>query len=163
MKFLNTILNGINKVKKFEEAHAHCDVPCGIYDPHLAQLSAHTVLRMVNLINDLDKNAEDYVHKYTRYTLVKEEHAEKVKHEIRILWGDYFKPEHAEQFPELQDLVWKAMKLGSKARQEVNEEAARELLDTVQKIAEIFWKSKGMEPKRIPAPYPTGGKLVVPQ
>ncbi len=143
-----------------EKGYAHCDIPCGIYDPHAAQMSAHTVLRMVNLIQQLDKNAPDYFHKFTRYTMVKEEHAELCKHEIRILWGDYFKEEHVQQFPDLPTLVWKALKLGSQARQNVDENIAKELIEVVMQIAEIFWKTKGKTPKRVPSPYPTGGEIV---
>ncbi len=163
MKVLNTILSKIAIVKRFDVAHAHCDVPCGIYDPYPAQISAHTVLRMIHLIHSLEKEDPEYFHKYTRYTLVKEEHAENVKHEMRILWGDYFKPDHMEEFPELPDLMWKVMKTASEARQHVSEGAAKKLLEIVQSIAEIFWKTKGVESKRIPSPYPTGGELVVPQ
>lgn len=149
-------------------AYAHCDIPCGIYDPHNAQMAAHTVIRMTNLILDLkiDQNApiEDrkkFIHALTRYTKVKEEHAELVKHEIRILWGDYFKEEHLTKFPDLHNLVFKTMKLASKARQEINLEVANELLQTVQKIAEIFFKTKELEVLRVKSPYPTGGEIVL--
>ncbi len=150
-------------------AYAHCDIPCGIYDPHLAQMAAHTVIRMTNLINDLRPSSAEppfderkkIISQISRLTKVKEEHAELVKHEIRILWGDYFKEEHLKQYPELNDLVFRTMKLASKARQEVNIEAANELLDTVQKIAEIFFTTKGVKPLRIKSPYPTGGEIVL--
>ncbi len=133
-----------------------------ILDPHSAQLAAFTALRMTQLIVQLDKNDPNYSHKLSRYIATKEKHTELCKHEIRILWGDYFKEEHEKEHPELSKLVWKAMKLGSKVKQEVNEEAALELVKTVQEIAEIFWKTKGRETVRIPAPYPTGGELVLP-
>ncbi|MBI4170071.1 MAG: superoxide dismutase, Ni [Candidatus Aenigmarchaeota archaeon] len=160
-----------NKIKTAPEAHAHCDIPCGIYDPHLAQLAAHTVIRMVSLIHELPRLTPDIspqerleiVHNLARYTATKDEHAELCKKEIRILWGDYFKPEHVQQFPELHDLVWKVMKLGSKSRQHVSLEDAHDLLATVQKIAEIFWKTKGYQTVNVKAPYPSGGELVVPK
>ncbi|MCH8908656.1 MAG: superoxide dismutase, Ni, partial [Candidatus Heimdallarchaeota archaeon] len=82
---------------------------------------------------------------------------------IRILWGDYFTPEHVTDHPSLNDLVWKAMKQGSKGRQTQNLAAAQEMLGTVQEIAEIFWKTKGKSPRRIAAPYPSGGELVLPE
>lgn len=141
-------------------AHAHCDIPCGIYDPHLAQMAAHTVIRMTNLINEL-KDSD--MHKLVRYTHVKEEHAELVKKEVRILWGDYFKDEHLKEHPNLNELVFKTMKLASKARQEVNIDAANQLLATVQEIAQIFWKTKGRETVRVPSSYPSGGELVLPK
>ncbi len=149
----------MRKSRELEEKN----IECGIYDPHTAQLSAFTVLRMIHLMKQLDKNDPDYVHKLARYTATKEEHAELCKHEIRVLWGDYFKEEHLNEYKDLPNLVWKALKLGSKVRQEVNEEAAQELIKTVQEIAEIFWKTKGRETVRISAPYPTGGELVLPK
>ncbi|MHA1942703.1 MAG: superoxide dismutase, Ni [Candidatus Hodarchaeales archaeon] len=155
MKLLNMILRP-------QTVYAHCDVPCGIYDPHLAQVAAHTVVRMVNLINELPNlTTQEYAHKFSRYITVKEEHAELVKHEIRIIWGDFIKPDHVEQFPELPDLVWKIMQLGSKARQEVNIDAAKDLLSAVLKFSEIFWKIKGKESFRISAPYPNAGDELV--
>lgn len=147
-------------------AYAHCDVPCGIYDPHTAQLAAHTVIRMTSLIQDLKQDAQtedakkSSMHKLIRYAQVKEQHAEMVKHEVRVLWGDYFKPEHMKEYPQLQELINQALKLASKARQEINGDAALELLKTVQEIAEIFFKTKGMTFVRVKAPYPTGGELV---
>ena len=151
-------------LRKFStEAYAHCDVPCGIYDPHIAQISAHTVIRMVDLMAGLDKSDPDYDLKLSRYISVKEESGELVKHEIRILWGDFFKPEHLTDYPNLNDLVWKAMKLGSAGRQTQNKQSALDLLATVQTIAEIFWKTKGKNPRRIAAPYPSGGELVLPE
>jgi len=169
MSLIYKFFNAINRVKPAPQVEAHCDIPCGIYDPHHAQLSAHTVVRMVNLIGELKRPGPDttpeerdtYVHQLARYTAVKEEHAEQCKREVRILWGDYFKPEHVKQYPELHELAFKVMKLGSKARQEINEAAAKELLETVQKIAEIFWKTKDLEPVRVKAPFPSGGEMVL--
>ena len=85
--------------------NAHCDIPCGIYDPHQAQIAAHTVVRMVQLITDLgDATDTESRNKLVRYIAVKEEHAELAKKELRILWGDYFRPEHLEQHPNLHGL-----------------------------------------------------------
>src|SRR5579863_6567092 len=105
--------------------YAHCDIPCGIYDPIDAQLSALTVLRMDQLIAELAAPAKEakgeerseYVSKISRYTSVKDQHAEKVKHEVRVIWGDFFTPDHAKQFPQIHELTWKIMKAASKARQ----------------------------------------------
>lgn len=163
------LLNFLLKILPEKIAYAHCDVPCGIYDPHAAQLAAHTVIRMVNLINEVKASSDNapfeerkkIIHQIARLTLVKEEHAERVKHEVRILWGDYFKEEHVKEYPELHDLVFKTMKLASAARQNIDLDAANELLSNVQKIAEIFYKTKGIEPVRVKAPYPTGGEIVL--
>lgn len=175
MNFLYSLFRVIDKIIPAKIAYAHCDIPCGIYDPHIAHMAVHTVIRMVNLINETVTNMQanpnpsveerrDFIHKISRYTKVKDEHAELCKHEIRILWGDYFKPEHVEKYPELHELVWKVMKLGSKTRQEINLQAAEELLETVNKIAGIFWKTKGLETAKVKAAfYPTGNETVYPK
>ena len=158
MPLLHSALKLIDKIYPANIAYAHCDIPCGIYDPHMAQMAAHTVIRMITLIGESKGDA----HKIARLTRVKEEHAELCKHEIRILWGDYFKLEHLKKYPDLHELVWKVMKLGSKTKQEVNMESAGELLEAVNKIAEIFWKTKDMATVRYNAPYPTGNETVYP-
>ncbi|MBS3053148.1 MAG: superoxide dismutase, Ni [Candidatus Aenigmarchaeota archaeon] len=175
MQLIHRFFEAINRILPAKPVYAHCDIPCGIYDPHLAQMAAHTVIRMNTLIGELQKehgkdhkdhnhnHMQEHVHKMARYTLVKEEHAELCKKEIRILWGDYFKPEHADKHPELHELVWNVMKQASKARQEINMQAAEDLLETVNKIAEIFWETKGVKTSRVKAPYPTGREIVVPK
>lgn len=150
------ILKTISKLLPVKTIYAHCDIPCGIYDPHQAQLAAHTVIRMTKMIQE---SAEDLA-KVHRMMNVKEEHAEIVKNEVRIIWGDYFKEEHIEKFPNLHNLVFEIMKLASKTKQNVDPEAAGQLLAKVQEFAEIFYKSKNMEPLRIPSGYPTEGEVV---
>ncbi len=139
------------------EASAHCDIPCGIYDPHLAQIGAHTVIRMTDLIKGTRS-----AHDIARYVHIKEEHAELIKQEVRIIWGDYFKPEHVKKFPELHKLVWSIMKQGSAGKQESSKKHAKELLESVLTFAEIFWATKGVKTKRVKAPYPSGGEIVQP-
>lgn len=159
-----------DRVAPPEAVHAHCDIPCGIYDPHLAQLGAQTVIRMNQLVEQLPKPGPDasgeerdkYVHAVERYTAVKEEHAELVKKEVRIIWGDYFRPEHLEKYPDLHTTVWSIMKLASKARQELNMQAAQDLLAQVQKFAEIFWATKGAPVRRQPSLQTVGGESVYP-
>ncbi len=161
--------NPFTRVFSVETVHAHCDIPCGIYDPALAQTAAQTVVRMNQLIDALQPPAasaskadmDRYLHSLARYTAVKEEHAELAKREVRIIWGDYFKPEHVEKYPDLHATVWNIMKLGSKCRQEVNMQAAQDLLAAVQKFAEIFWQSKGASVKRQASLQAVGGESVV--
>src|ERR1041384_6439885 len=101
----------LNRAMGGRDAYAHCDVPCGIYDPHAAQIAAHTVIRMVDLIEGLGElNSTEKAHTFARHVAVKEEHARIAEHEIIILWTDYFRPEHAEANPNLHDLVWKTCK-----------------------------------------------------
>jgi len=153
----------INFLYPARKVHAHCDIPCGIYDPHQAQIAALTAVRMNQLIKDLpNEDSNEVKAKLVRYVNIKEEHAELCKKELRILWADYFKPEHVEKHPELHDLFWKAMKTASKTRQEISLEVSEDLLETVRKIAEIFWSTKGAETKRQPSLQASGGELVYP-
>ena len=166
----NTLVKTLKGVLDPNVAHAHCDIPCGIYDPHLAQLAALTVIRMNQLIRDLPKPApqvaseerDAYVAAMGRYVAVKEHHAELCKQELRILWGDYFRPEHSQQYPDLHERFFSAMKLASQARQKNDMDAAQKLLAAVQGIAEIFWKTKGASATRQPSRQTAGGELVYP-
>ena len=125
---------------------AHCDIPCGIYDPHGAQLASQTVLKMVQKLKELKKPEDDdwleYKNSMTRMILTKEQHAELCKRDILILWTDYFKAEHLEKFPDLHDLVWKTTKLCSDNKRAVDEAKANELVAQVDKIADIFAQTK---------------------
>lgn len=169
MAIITRIVNAIIKQLQAETVYAHCDVPCGIYDPHLAQIAAHTVVRMDALMAETTFTSpcttEDsliYSHRIARLTAVKEEHAELAKRELRILWADYFRPEHVEQYPELHDAFWKAMKAGSAARQNSTMESGQALLSATQQIAEIFWKTKGANPVRQPSRQTSGDEIVYP-
>jgi nickel superoxide dismutase len=125
-------------------AYAHCDVPCGIYDPHAAELAARTVARMVELIGQIPVASTEIAdrNKFVRCVTVKEQHAEIVKHEIQVIWSDYFKPEHLERYPDLHDRVWKILKLAGKNKQNVDAAAAAELEAAVKEFADIFWSTK---------------------
>lgn len=168
---IKVLLRAIDKISRPKTIYAHCDIPCGIYDPHNAQVAAHTVIRMTTLINELEASADEpdfaerkkIISQVSRLTRVKEEHAELVKHEVRIIWGDYFKPEHVEKYPKLHSLVFEIMKLGSKARQEAKPEACQQLLAKVQEFAEIFWETKGVKTTKVPSNYPSGGEIVLPK
>jgi nickel superoxide dismutase len=125
-------------------AYAHCDVPCGIYDPHAAELAARTVARMVELIGQIPAGTTDLAdrNKLIRCVAVKEQHAEIVKHEIAVIWADYFKPEHVERYPDLHDRTWKILKLAGKNKQNIDAAAAAELEAAVKEYADIFWSTK---------------------
>ena len=124
--------------------HAHCDIPCGIYDPAGAQQAAQTVARMVELIGQIAAGSTAVAdrNKFIRCVTVKEEHAEIVKHEVQVIWSDYFKPEHLEAHPDLHDKVWKLLKLAGKNKQSVDAEAAAQLEAAVKEFSEIFWSTK---------------------
>ena len=170
---LRSALRFIDRLDPPATVHAHCDIPCGIYDPHLAQIAALTCIRMNQLIEALEapggaggppskEDRDKYVNSLARYVTVKEEHAELVKREVRIIWGDYFKPEHLEKHKDLHQTVWNIMKLGSTVRQQVNAQAANDLLAEVQKFAEAFWATKDAKTQRVPSRQAVGGELVLP-
>lgn len=156
------LLNALDEKFDFQRARAHCDVPCGIYDPITAQIAALTVVRMVDLMHALDAEGVAYQNSMSRYIAVKEEHAEKAKHEIRVIWGDYIKAPHLEQFPELHSLTHKIMQFGSKSRQTADREAAVEFVEDINRFAEIFWATKSVPTKRAKAPYAPALELVYP-
>src|SRR6202008_3585080 len=91
--------------------HAHCDLPCGVYDPEQARIEAESVHR----INEKDA-ANEAVAFRPRAVPIKEARAERVKHHLGVLWHDYFKPEHLEKVPNLHDLFWTATKQVSKVK-----------------------------------------------
>jgi nickel superoxide dismutase len=163
---LHELFSKIDGLVGIPRAKAHCDIPCGIYDPHQAQVAALTVIRMLDLMADLT-NAQktptlEYHNSISRQIAVKEEHAELVKREVRVIWGDYLKQEHLDKYPELPGLVHKIMQLGSKCRQGVSRETAMDLLAAVNRFAEIFWETKGIATKRVNAPYKPGEEIVYP-
>jgi nickel superoxide dismutase len=123
-------------------AHAHCDIPCGIYDPTPAKIAADTVAKMVEKINGAAGTATADRNTFIRSVAVKEEHAQICKKELLILWSDYFKPEHLEKYPKLHDTFWKAAKLCSKNKQSVDAQAAADLQAAVKEISDIFWATK---------------------
>ncbi|MBI2334333.1 superoxide dismutase, Ni [Candidatus Daviesbacteria bacterium] len=139
MSFLNILL----KLLPSKPVWAHCDIPCGIYDPAAAQLAAKTVLKMVQKLKEIKAepgSPEELQarNNFVRMVSVKETHAEICKREILILWTDYFKSEHLEKFPDLHDLVWKTCKLCSDNKRAVDEAKAEDLVEAVDKIAHIF-------------------------
>ena len=141
------MLQTLKRLMTTREVHAHCDIPCGIYDPIAAKIAAQTVLKMVVRIQamDADDMSIEGGNSFSRYVVVKEEHAELCKRELNILSNDYFKPEHLEAHPDLPMKVWNATKLASTNKQGVDREAAENLVAAVDEIATIFWATKGVE------------------
>ena len=160
------LIKSLDQLTHFDEVKAHCDIPCGIYDPHQAQIGALTVIRMIDLMQGLPADHHDgelaFHNSLSRYIAVKEEHAELVKHEVRVIFGDFIKEEHLTKYPELQGLVFKIMKLGSKGRQGTDRAEAVKLLEAVNRFAEIFWEIKGVQTKRAKAPYAPAEEVVYP-
>lgn len=130
-------------IRPSQRAYAHCDVPCGIYDPKEAQIAAETVEKMMTLIAALgETTSPEHLNSFVRYVQVKEEHAERVKQAVRVIWGDYFKPPHLEMFPDLHTKVWNIMKTAGACKQGVNLDDAKRLRAEVDEFADMFWKTK---------------------
>lgn len=161
------LIKQLDRLFSFTVAKAHCDIPCGIYDPITAQIAALTVVRMVDLIDDHHSHStvqdKEFYNRLVRLITVKEEHAEKVKHEIRIIFGDFIKSEHVEKYPELPQLFHKIMQLGSADKQKSDKASAVELLDKINRFAEIFWEIKGIKTKKAKAPYAPNLEFVYPE
>tara|TARA_B100000809_G_scaffold131230_2_gene129045 strand:+ start:28363 stop:28857 length:495 start_codon:yes stop_codon:yes gene_type:complete len=162
---LNKTINILERIIPIKEVQAHCDIPCGIYDPGQVLVACLTVIRMTDLINDHKeiKHSVDWHNEVNRYIAEKERHAAIVKHEIRTIWGDFFKAPQFKKYPELHELTHSIMLLGSKTRQEVNKDAALQLLEKVNRFAEIFWETKGVSTKKAVCPYPPSLEVVYPQ
>lgn len=133
----------IRRVSPFGVARAHCDIPCGIYDPRDAIQAAQTCIRMTELLLELGEPSEVAGHNsFSRYVTVKEEHAKKAKDDILVIWTDYFKPEHLAAYPDLHEKVWNACKLGSQVKQGVDMDAAQQFKSALEEIGDIFWETK---------------------
>ncbi|MDA8039208.1 MAG: superoxide dismutase, Ni [Actinomycetota bacterium] len=118
-------------------AFAHCDLPCGVYDPAQARIEAESVKACMEKFN----GSGDAVFR-ERAVLIKEERAELVKHHLWVLWTDYFKPEHLEKHPELHELFWKATKAAGDSKRTSDTTVADRLLENIGEIDRIFWETK---------------------
>ena len=134
------------------EVDAHCDGPCGVYDPASARIAAEAAVSMTKKLLAMSPPEDGdgaawaaYLNTASRYVAIKEEQAHLAKEELLVLWTDYFKPHHLDEHPQLHDLFWKAAKLCSSVKVEVNLEHAQELMDAIKEIHTIFWATKGRD------------------
>jgi nickel superoxide dismutase len=121
------------------EVSAHCDLPCGVYDPAQARIEAESVKASI-----AKANASDDESFKARALAVKEERSDLVKHHLWVLWTDYFKPPHFEAYPQLHQLFNEATKLAGAGgtKGSWDESVADDLLAKIDEIAEIFWATK---------------------
>ncbi len=126
---------------------AHCDIPCGVYDPQQARIEAESCYKIIQKYND----SNDEVFR-GRCLHVKEERAELTKHHIDVMWHDYFKPEHVEKFPDLHEVCWKASKQASQVKRTVDLDEAQKLLDLIDRIDEMWRATNGPATTRMAAP-----------
>jgi nickel superoxide dismutase len=125
-------------------ARAHCDLPCGVYDPEQARIEAESCFK---IIEKFAAN-EDPTFR-SRAVLIKERQADLVKHHLDVLWHDYFKPEHLEAYPDLHDVFWQATKQASKVKQTLDVQAAKDLLASIDKIDEMWTATGGPQKTRV--------------
>lgn len=161
---LHKLLKQIDKKTPFPEVSAHCDIPCKIYDPATTIIAALTVVRMDDIIAEWKENRPEddaeYIATLSRAVAQKEEHAEQVKQEIRVIWGDYIKTPQIEAHPNIHELVHSIMLQGSACKQKSNREDAVKLVELVNQFAEIFWQTKNVKTKRAVCPYPPALEVV---
>ena len=150
---LNKLTAKLTTTLSIPEVSAHCDGPCGVYDPASARIAAEAVVSMTKKIvaltqSDYDGNGDAmaaYANTLSRYIAIKEEQAHLAKTELLVLWTDYFKPEHLEKYPDLHDKFWKAAKLCSACKVNVSEESANDLMAAIEDIHNVFWATKGRD------------------
>tara|TARA_Y100000991_G_scaffold204916_1_gene180811 strand:- start:575 stop:1075 length:501 start_codon:yes stop_codon:yes gene_type:complete len=155
----------MDKILSFDSVSAHCDIPCKIYDPAPAQIAALSVVRMIDLMEELHAKGDSSLqatNTMMRYVREKEDQASICKHEVRIIWGDYFKAPQFEKHPEAHDVVHKIMMAASKTKQEPSREHGLKLVELINKFAEIFWTSKGVKTKKVICPYPPSLEVIYP-
>jgi len=138
MPILVRLLELAGRARPPRTASAHCDVPCGVYDPAQARIEAESVQKIIEKYHASDDEAFR-----TRCLFIKEQRADLAKHHLWVLWTDYFKPEHLQEHPDLHDLFWNATKLAGQAKQTSDPAVAEKLLAAIEEIAAIFWKTKG--------------------
>jgi len=137
MRILPHILTAAERVLGTTTAHAHCDLPCGVYDPAQARIEAESVQKIIEKYHESD----DEVFRQ-RSIIIKEERAELVKRHLWVLWTDYFKDEHLEAHPDLHDRFWRATKLAGESKHSTDPKVAQQLLDAIGEIDKIFWETK---------------------
>ncbi len=145
MSSLSTLLQNLS----LPTAHAHCDIPCGVYEPDSMAWAAETCFKLAQKLEGLElPNASnkhevlDFHNTVARAVMVKEEYAEICKRQVLILWTDYFKSDHLEKWPNLHDTVWKITKQCSVVKRSISSAEAQKLKDMVGELAEVFSATK---------------------
>lgn len=131
MQYVNYLLT-----KCIKPVYAHCDLPCGVYDPAQAKIEAQSVKAIMDKYDGLDDQGK------LRAVIIKEERAELVKHHLMVLWADYFKPEHLQEYPDLHNMFWRAIKQASACKHGMDSKDGQALLDQIDAISTVFWATK---------------------
>ncbi len=161
---MHNIIKGVDSLVGFDVSSAHCDIPCKIYDPIISQISALSIVRLIDIIGEtsIDSNSIDSLNTITRCIVRKEEESAKVKEEIRIIWGDYFKTPQFEKHPKIHELSHQIMLQAGQCKQSVSRESGIQLVALVNQFAEIFWDTKDVNVDRRICPYPPSLEIVYP-
>src|SRR5438552_11618113 len=134
---LSRLISIIDHIRPPLDVHAHCDLPCGVYDPAQARIEAESVQK----IQEKYQSNKDSAFR-ERAIMIKEQRAELVKHHLWVLWTDYFTPEHVKKHPELHELFWNATKEAGEAKKSEDPRQGQKLLDLIERIDKIFWETK---------------------
>ena len=137
MPLLDRLIALVDGIHPPQQVHAHCDLPCGVYDPAQARIEAESVKG----IQEKYQGSDDEVFR-ERCVVIKEERADLVKHHLWVLWTDYFKPEHLEKYPQLHQLFWDATKSAGANKKSQDPADGQKLLDLIHEIDTIFWETK---------------------
>jgi nickel superoxide dismutase len=137
MSVLSRVLMLADRVVAPRPVHAHCDLPCGVYDPAQARVEAESVKQIM----DKYQASDDPIFK-ERAVFIKEERADLVKHHLWVLWTDYFKPDHLAKVPDLHDIFWRATKKAGESKKSTDPAVGQQLLDAVDEVAKAFAASK---------------------
>ena len=137
MRLISSLLTLTDRLLPPAIVSAHCDLPCGVYNPVQALVEAESV----KACQEKYQGNDDHDFR-TRALLIKEERADLVKHHLWVLWTDYFKPEHLEKHPTLHDTFWKATKLAGDSKKSVDPAQGQQLIDAIKEIDEIFLATK---------------------
>ena len=141
MRIVSSLLSGllshVDRVSIPLVVEAHCDLPCGVYDPAQARIEAEAVKSITERFNASD----DELFR-TRAIVIREQRAELLKHHLWVLWTDYFTPEHLAAYPNLHDVFWRATKKAGEAKKTADVAVADDLLNQVAEIEKIFWATK---------------------
>lgn len=127
-----------------QTVHAHCDLPCGIYDPEQARIEAESCFKIAQKFQDSD----DELFR-ERAVGIKEQRAELAKHHISVLWSDHFKPPHVDEFPNLHDTFWRALKQCSEVKRSNDPAEGQKLLDLIDEIDDMWKKTGGLDSTRV--------------
>src|SRR3954465_6195881 len=131
---LSRLISIIDHIRPPLDVHAHCDLPCGVYDPAQARIEAESVKG----IQEKYQSNDDPTFR-ERAVMIKEQRADLVKHHLWVLWTDYFKPEHLEAHPELHQLFWDATKAAGASKKSQDPAQGQQLLDLIGQIDKVFW------------------------